>query len=130
MITLSYGLQLPETGDDQTNDELFTALEENITQLDGHTHNGVDSPNLTAQSIVGITQTISSASWATYGGAPTGHYRQTVTLPPGFDFDTVSISFRTTAGAYIYPSVEKVSDTQMYVYTTDNSINFLAVYGG
>lgn len=126
MTTLTYGYKLPDTGDSGAT--LFTALEDNITRLDGHTHDGVDSAALPAQSIAGVTQTISSASWVASGA--TGHYRQQVTVPAGFDFDEVQISFRTTAGAYIHPTVEKVSDTQYYVYTTDNTINFIACYGG
>ena len=126
MITLTYGFKLPETGDSGA--ALFTALEDNITRVDGHTHDGVDSPTLPPQSIVGVTQTISSASWVASGA--TGHYRQQVTVPAGFDFDGVQISFRTAAGSYIHPTVEKVSDTQYYVYTTNNAINFTACYGG
>jgi hypothetical protein len=126
MTTLTYGLKRPSTGD--SGSTLFAALEDNITQLDGHTHDGVDSPALPAQSITGVTQTISSASWVASGA--TGHYRQQVTVPAGFDFDLVQISFRTSAGAYIHPTVEKVSDTQYYVYTTNNAIDFIACYGG
>lgn len=124
--TLSYGYIKPATGDQGVS--LFTALEDNIQQINDHSHDGVDSAQLTPQAIPGVTQTISSASWVANGA--TGHYRQSVTIPAGFDFDTVSVSFRTTAGAVIYPTVEKISDTQMYVYTTDNTINFIAVYGG
>jgi hypothetical protein len=126
MVTLTYGLKRPATGDQGAS--LFTALEDNITQLDGHTHNGTNSALLPAQSIVGVSQTISSASWIANGA--TGHYRQAVTLPAGFAFDTVTISFRTTAGAYIIPTIEKISATQYYVYTIDNTINFTAIYGG
>lgn len=124
--TLSYGYVLPSTGDSGT--ALFTALENNITRLNDHTHDGTDSPSLPAQSIAGVSQTISSASWVASGA--TGHYRQAVTVPSGFDFDEVQISFRTTAGAYIHPTVERISDTQYYVYSSNNTINFLAVYGG
>lgn len=127
MLVLSYGYSKPQTGDQGT--ALFTALENNIQRVNDHSHDGIDSAQLTPQAIPGVTQTISSASWATYGG-PNGHYRQSVTLPAGFDFDTVAFSFRTTAGAVIHPTVEKISDTQMYVYTTDNTINFICVYGG
>jgi hypothetical protein len=126
MITLPYGYVLPETGDAGT--ALFEALEDNITRLDGHTHNGTDSPSLPAQSIIGVTQTITSAGWSATGAA--GHYRQSVTVPAGFDFDNVQISVRTTAGAYIMPTIERISDTQFYIYTTNNTINFVAVYGG
>lgn len=127
MNTLSFGFLKPESGDKGAT--LFTALEADIQQLNDHTHNGADSAALTATAIVGITQTISLASWVGYGG-PTGFYRQQVTLPAGFDFDKVFISFRLTSGHYIFPRVEKVSTTQYYVYTTDNTIDFIACYGG
>jgi hypothetical protein len=127
MIVLTYGFKLPEAGD--RGNTLFQALEDNITRVDGHTHDGVDSPLLTATAFVGIPQTILAANWVTYGG-PAGHYRQLVTMSPGFFFDTCQISFRTTAGAYIYPTVERVSSTTYYVYSTDNTVNFVAVYGG
>jgi hypothetical protein len=125
-ITLSYGYVKPSTGDSGTS--LFTDLENNIQRVNDHTHNGINSAPLPAQSIIGVSQTISNASWVAHG--PTGHYRQLVTLPAGFDFDKVQISFRTSGGAYIHPTVERVSATQYYVYTTNNTINFIAVYGG
>lgn len=126
MITLTYGLKIPQTSDSSS--AIFDAIEDDITQVDGHTHNGSDSASLPAQSIVGVTQSILSASWSASGA--TGHYRQQVTVPAGFDFDTVQISFRTAAGAIILPTIERVSDTQYYVYTTDNSLTYTAVYGG
>ena len=128
MTTLTYGLKKPESGD--SGSTLFTALEGNITQLDGHTHDGANSAVLPAQSIVGVSQTISNASWLASGAS--GHYRQAVTVASGFDFDEVQISFRQTGttGAYIHPTVERISATQYYVYTTDNTIDFLAIYGG
>jgi len=126
MLTLTYGLKNPETGDQGS--ELFDALNGNIVQLDAHTHNGVNSPALTAAAVVASTATISSGSWIANG--PTGHYRQQVTLPAGYDFDLVQIGFRTTAGAVIFPTVERVSDTQYFVYTTDNTIDYVAIYGG
>lgn len=125
MQTLTYGLKKPETGDQGAT--LFTALEANITQLDAHTHDGVTSPALTAQSIVAVTASI-SASWSASGA--TGHYRQLITLPAGFSFDTVQIGFRTSSGAEVYPTVEKVSATQYYVYSTDNTLTLTAQYGG
>ena len=126
MLTLSFGYKKPESGD--RGSTLFTALEDNIQRLNDHTHNGIDSPPLPAQSIVGVIQTILSASWVAFG--PTGHYRQLVTVASGFDFDTTQISFRNPSGHIIYPTTERVSDTQFYVYTTDNTIDFTAVYGG
>jgi len=128
-LTLTYGFIKPQSGD--RGSSLWTALEDNIQQLNDHTHNGTNSAKLPAQSITGVTQTIASGSWVTYGG-PTGFYRQQVTVPAGFDFDVVSISFRESGstGAAIYPTVERVSDTQYLVYTIDNTADMVAVYGG
>lgn len=128
MITLTYGRKVPEAGDSGT--PLFDALEENIALDDGHSHDGIDSPILDPQNFVGIADTITAAGWATYAGAPIGHYRQLVTMHSGYLFNTTKIGFRTTGGAYIYPTVERVSSTQYYVYSTDNTIDFIALYGG
>lgn len=126
MITLSYGYKKPETNDKGT--ALFTALEQDIQRLNDHSHNGSDSAPLTAQSIVGISQTISAAGWVAYG--PTGHYRQLANVLAGFDFDKVFISFRTLSGEYIFPTIERVSATEYYIYSIDNTLDIVAVYGG
>lgn len=129
MLTLSYGYKKPQTGD--RGSSLFTALEQNIQRLNDHTHNGTDSAPLPAQSIVGVLQSISSAGWATYGGAPTGFVRQQVTVPAGFDYDTVQISFRTGAGqCETMLTTERISDTQYYLYCNDSTLDVTAVYGG
>ena len=127
MQTLTYGTKVPDTGD--RGQPLFDALEQNFTQQDAHNHDGVNSPLLTAQAFVGVLETILAAGWATYGG-PIGHYRQLVTMAPGFLFDTTKIAFRTTTGSYIYPTVERATSTTYYVYSTNNTIDFVAVYGG
>jgi hypothetical protein len=126
MITLSFGYKLPQTGDKGA--PLFTALEDNITRLNDHSHNGTNSTLLTAQSITGIQDTILAIDWATYGG-PIGHYRQAVTLPAGFDFDKVGITIR-SSGNYVYATIEKISATQYYIYSIDNTLDLMAVYGG
>ena len=126
MLTLSFGYKKPETGDKGT--PLFDALELDIQKLNDHSHDGVNSTPLTAQSIQGIQDTILSANWVAFG--PTGHYRQLVTMIAGFSFDTMFMSFRLPSGDYITPTVEKFSATQFYVYTTDNTTDFKVTYGG
>jgi hypothetical protein len=125
--TLTYGRKIPSTG--ESGAPVFQILEDNITRDDSHNHDGVNSPLLTAQSLVGIPQTILAANWASYGG-PVGHYRQLVTMSAGFLFDTSKISFRTSTGQYVYPTVERVTNLTYYVYTTDNTKDFVALYGG
>jgi hypothetical protein len=126
MLTLSYGYKKPQNGD--KGQPLFDALADDIQRVNDHTHDGVNSPPLTAQSLQGIQATIPAASWAAYG--PTGHYRQLVTMVSGFNYDTCFMSFRLTTGEYVTPTVEKFSATQYYVYTTDNTKDFVVTYGG
>lgn len=126
MQTLSYGYKKPQVGDKGT--PLFDALAENIERVNDHNHDGISSPPLTAQAIQGIQATIPAAGWVAFG--PTGHYRQLVTMIAGFQFDTVHMSFRLASGEYVYPTIEKVAAAQYYVYTTDNSLDFLVTYGG
>ena len=125
--TLTYGRKIPLAGERGV--PVYQILEDNAILDDGHNHDGVNSPLLTAQAFVGVSQTILAAGWASYGG-PIGHYRQLVTMSPGFLFNTTKIGFRTTSGQYIYPTVERVSNTSFYVYTTDNTQDFIAIYGG
>lgn len=126
MITLTYGLKKPESGDKGAT--LWTALQDDIAHIDAHTHNGTDSPKLSVQNLNVTTQAISHLNWAANG--PAGHYRQTVTMPAGFTYDNFIIDFRkTTTGEKIYPTVEKVTSTTYFIYTIDNTLDVTAVYG-
>lgn len=125
MQTLSYGYQKPETGDRGA--ALFTALEQNIQRVNDHTHNGTDSAPLPAQSISAVSDPLSSSNWVAFG--PTGFYRMLVTMPAGFDFDEVQIGFR-VSGIQAFMEVAKISDTQYYLYSNDNTISPIAIYGG
>ena len=120
MITLSKGYLLPQPPD--TGDKFFPAMEFNIQRLNNHTHNGTDSQLLSSTS-----QTILAANWsaAPIGG---GIYRQLVTVPTGFNYDVCQIWFKLSTGEYVYPSVEKQSTTQYYVYTNDNTLEYTAYY--
>jgi len=126
MLTLSYGYKKPETGDRGAT--FFTAMENNIQRLNDHTHNGTDSAPLPAQSILGVTQTILATNWVSFGA--TGHYRQMVTIPAGFLYDSVQIGMRLSNGNMLFPTIEKISNTQYYIYTIDNTQNYTAIYGG
>jgi hypothetical protein len=125
MITLTYGLKNPQTGDKGTT--LWNALNANIVQLDAHTHDGVTSPHIPIQNVSSTTQSILAAAWVANG--PTGFYRQAVSIPAGFTFDGFTIDFRTSAGKKVYPTVEKIDNTSYYVYTIDNTLVLTAVYG-
>lgn len=124
MQTLTYGLQKPDTLD--KGPVVFPAMEANIQQLDSHDHDGANSKKLTSQSISSVPQTILAADWV---ALPGGNYHQNVNLLPGYDYDAVTLSFRSPTGEYLYPSVTKVSPTVFDVTTNDASIGMTILYG-
>ena len=124
MRTLTYGLQVPETGD--KGDVIFPAMEANIEQLDAHAHNGSDSPKLDRKAIDSISQTALAASWASQGN---GIYRQTITMPAGLLFDTVSIETRLSTGEVVDLEIEKVTANTFYLYINDNTQTVTILYG-
>ncbi len=122
MLNLPYGLKNPQNGD--LGSVVFPAMNANITQLDAHNHNGTNSPLLGPASSVAATQAIASGSWV---ATTNGNYRQAVTLV-GLDYDKIQVSIKTSSGHQVFPKIEKISTTQYYVYTNDNSVGFTAVY--
>lgn len=125
MLTLSFGFKKPQTND--KGPVVFPAMEANIQQVNDHDHDGANSKQLSAIAVAGQAVSVLAANWVAVGD---GQYRQQVTLPAGFDFDKVYISFRLASGDYVYPTILKVSATQYWVYTNDNSLTYTAVYGG
>lgn len=125
MQTLTYGMQVPNNGD--FGSAFYPALAANFTQLDGHTHNGTDSPKITTLSLSPTTQAISHTNWVLVTG---GIYRQAVTIPGGLTYDNVIIDMRdATTGHYYDLTIEKISNGQYYVYINDNTVDLTAYYG-
>lgn len=121
---LSYGYKLPSTGDRGAT--FFPDLEDDITQLNDHDHNGTNSALLTISAIAITTQAIASGSWAATSG---GTYKQTVTLPGSLTYDAISMEFRLTTGKHIiFPTIEKVSSTSYDIYINDNTQGVTAIY--
>lgn len=128
--TLSYGYVKPATGD--RGSTFFPALENDIQQLNDHTHNGVDSAFLPPASLGKYTSTISAGSWASDGA---GNYSQTVTVPSGIsgaatynDIKYYHIIFNDASGNRCFPTVTRASSTTYTVTVNDNSLVFTAYY--
>lgn len=117
--TLSNGYVLPQ--DTDAGSVFFTAIQDNIERLNGHSHDGSDSALLTV-----TTQTVSSGSWSSTGSA--GLYRQQVDLPGSLAFDDIAIEFRDSNGVQVALEVEKIDSDSYYVYTNDNSETYTALY--
>ena len=118
MQTLSHGYKKPANPD--TGDIFYPALETNIQLMNDHTHNGIDGAPLAS-----LTVSVPSGSWvaAPIGG---GVYRQAVTVPTNYSYDTCQIWFKLSTNEYVYPSVERITSTSFYVYTNDNTLNYVA----
>lgn len=123
MQTLSYGYQQPENGDKGS--VWFPAMNDNITQLNDHDHDGVDSALLSAKNIQKGAVTIQAASWT---ADVTGRYKQTVTVPTGFNMDDYSITVRISGSHIIYPTIDRASSSSFIIYTPDNTLTYVAVF--
>lgn len=120
--TLTYGLKRPADGD--LGSVWFDALEDNITQLDAHTHDGTTSARLTSKSVTKVTAAIASGSWSASGAL----YKQTITMPAGMNYDDFGLEFREGNDHVIYPTVEKVTATTYDVYVNDNTLDLTVLY--
>lgn len=114
MQTLSYGYQKPENPD--TGDTWFPAMEDNIQQLNDHTHNGVNSAPLGSSTV-----SAPSGSWSSVGN---GTYRQLVTVPSGLSYDTCEVWVKRSTGERVYATLERASSTTFYIYTNDSSLTY------
>lgn len=123
MITLSFGFKKPETND--KGDVVFPALEDNIQQLNDHTHNGTNSAKLTAASLDPLSEVLSNTNWV---ASTNDLFRQLVTLPASLSYDLVVIQARLSDGSIFHPTLERVSVSQYYVYINDNTQNVTVMY--
>lgn len=122
MQVLSNGFKLPETGD--FGDVWFPALEDNIQQMNDHTHNGTDSERLASTSVEGSFVTVLAGSFV---DQLNGYHRATVTVPnSGLVDNHVIVAKDPTTKDQIFLKVEKVAATQIYIYT--NYVQNFEVY--
>ena len=121
--TLSYGYIQPANGDPGST--WFPALNSNITQLNGHNHDGANSAPIPASSITSGSVSIPSGSWTL---DVTGRYKQDVTAPAGFNMTSYSITFYLSTGEIITPSITKLSGTTFRIFGPDNTLSYVAVF--
>ncbi len=113
----------------QTGDKgsvFFPALENDIQQLNDHTHNGLNSAKIPSSSVTTSTQNVAAAGWASVSD---GRYRQSVTLAGGLLYDEKVITFKDqTTKAVLILGIEKVSATAFYVYSNNNTLDLTVCY--
>ncbi len=122
--TLSYGYVRPAEGDLAF--VWMDALEDNVTQLNSHDHDGSDSSLLTIASISKSSSTISNTGYTSLGG---GNYSKVITVPAVItEINNYNIHFYVTAtGVRIYPSVERASATTYTLYI-NQQLAITAIY--
>lgn len=86
------------------------ALEDNVTQLNSHDHDGSDSALIAAASISKYTSTIAATGYTNDGN---NNYSKTITVPAAVtEVNNYDIYFYITAtGVRIFPSVERSAAT-------------------
>lgn len=119
LTTLSKGYKKPS--DPCYGDVFYPAMEDNIQQMNDHTHNGTDGAL-----IASTTQSVSAGSWGSDLGG--GTYRQLITMTSPFVYDSTRIEVRRSTGEMAYPTIEKVSSNTFYIYTNDNSVAYTISY--
>lgn len=125
--TLSNGYKTFSNG--ERGSVFYPGMNDNFTLMNSHTHDGSDGELIDCKYLTKTTETISSGSWSAVSGH-TGTYRQLVTLPSGFTWDSVEMKFTlSTLGHVIYPSIEKASATTYYIYFNDNTLDLKVTYG-
>ncbi len=124
MLTLTYGYKKPE--DTDWGSIFWDALAYDIQRLNDHSHDGSNSASISAGSFLVSTQAISAANWIATSG---GQYRQLLTMPGLFTYDTRNISFRiATTGEILHIETLKAAANTYYVYTNDNTLDAIAIY--
>lgn len=119
ITTLSKGYKKPSAP--AYGDTVFPAMEENIQLMNDHTHNGTNGAL-----IANTAQSVSSADWGSDLGG--GTYRQLLTVPTGFAYDTARMQVRRSTGEAVFPTIERASSTTFYLYTNNNSISYTINY--
>lgn len=138
MNVTTYGYQNPSTADfSKGANGWMLAYNFNISRLDGHSHNGIDSVLLNFTSVAAQTVTAPSGSWITNvggSGLPASGYVQTVTVPPAVaEMNNYSLKFLiSTAGATQYQPLNlfyaRITGTTFKLYSNSNTIDVLCVF--
>lgn len=120
METLTYGLKKPETGDKGST--FFPALEDNFTQLDGHSHDGVDSSLIPSSSIAASELSVTGTGWVDEGD---GFYSKAVSFPGAYLNSTSQLRFLLNGGVddkcECFPKYVVTSNTGMTIYMPTDS---------
>lgn len=113
MQILSKGWKLPQTGD--FGSIWFPAMEDNIQQMNDHTHDGINSEKISGVSLNASTAQVLAAAFTDQGN---GYFRATVSTPGGIEPGNFVITTRNpTTKEPMYLKQERLSSSQFYIYS-------------
>lgn len=125
MITLSRGVKKPESGD--LGNVVFPAMEANCVILNDHNHDGVTSAPLSGNAISANVILALAPGWVAVAGKD-GTYRQLITITGGLTLSNSILKIEHLGNhSVIFPTIEGVSNTQFYIYTNDNTIEYRVI---
>lgn len=126
------GIERPKSGD-KGNEDVFAILETFMERMATHSHSGADSStiNLNFEKETQVFTSLTGLTWTDLGE---GTYRTSLALPVGVTktFDQLDRFFylsRDGGTTYqrFYPNVEKIDDSNYYVFSNDNTIDIKVV---
>ena len=125
MITSTYGVKLPEDGDQGA--PLFAAISENFEYLRDHSHDGTDGVRIASTAISKGEVTISTP-WTTVSNG----FKQTITCPGSATLANSTFKFYVTSGGDFYkeihPTIVPISITQFDVIVNDSTLNLKVLF--
>ena len=118
-------LKIPDTGD--RGNSFCPAISEDLTILDTHNHDGVNSAPIASKSLQKGLINLEAANWI----ETDTDFKQTINLPSGYNFDLTLLKFIITSGVYIgkeiTPTINKVSPTSFDVHCLLGNIDVKVV---
>lgn len=115
--SLPYGFVKPQTGD--SGSVWCPVIEDDLTQISIHNHDGVNSAPISGSVITSASVLAAAADWVLVSP---GVYKQTKSVPAGYNIDTSMIYTKINSTSQItYNEVIKLSAVQFEVYSNTNS---------
>jgi len=123
-MALTHGTEIPNAG--ESGNIFCPKLERNWARYDAHDHTGGDKGSMLDPGTAFTKQTDKAliAGWALDANDV---YKQDITLPTGYDYDTTFIRTLISDEEYNL-RIEKVSSSIFTIYCNDNTVDVDIVY--
>jgi hypothetical protein len=121
--TLTYGRKQPTDGDRGA--YFWDALKDNVALDDAHSHDGVDSPQLSTTALSTGASAVTNSGWTADGD----WYYKTITMPTGYEWGSCQMSFFLNSdGNQIFPQTVRVNSTSYKLYMPVSNVAVDVLY--